>query len=89
MHKNDCTNAHQLDSTNASPPRMHKPNATSILKNCSYSKNDSEMGKKAFHQFVELVETNSLIYNTLHFDQYSRLAFRFNIFRFSTNSKFE
>ena len=38
--------------------------------------------KKAFHYFLELGETNSLIYNTLHFDQYSLLAIRFNIFGF-------
>ena len=44
--------------------------------------------KKNFHKFVEHVETNPLIYKTLHFDQYSHLAIRLNIFRFSgTNSK--
>ena len=31
--------------------------------------------EKAFHKFVELVDTNPLIYNTLHFDQYSRPLF--------------
>ena len=39
--------------------------------------------KKAFYSFVELVKTTPLIYNTLHFDQYSRLAIRLNIFRYS------
>ena len=50
------------------------------------SKNDSEIWKKAFHRFVELVETNLLICNILHFDQYSRLAIRLNIFLFSANN---
>ena len=49
--------------------------------------------KKASHWFVELVESNPLIYNTLHFGQYSRIVIVLNIFRFSaknskTNSKF-
>ena len=36
----------------------------------------------------EIVETNSVIYNTLQFDQYSRLAICLYIFRFSDkNSK--
>ena len=44
-------------------------------------------------KFVEIVETNLLIHNTLHFDQYSCIAIRLNFFRFSatnlkTNSKF-
>ena len=44
--------------------------------------------EKSFHKFVEIVETNPLICKTLHFDQYSRLAICFNIFRFSAiNSK--
>ena len=45
--------------------------------------------EKGFHSFVELVETNPLIYNTLHFDQYSR---GLNIFRVLANNlklKFE
>ena len=34
--------------------------------------------------------TNPLIYNTLHFDQYSRIVIRLKKFRFSAkNSKFE
>ena len=33
--------------------------------------------------FVELVEKNPLICNTLQFDQYSRLAFHLNIFKSS------
>ena len=50
--------------------------------------------KKTSHQFVELFESNPLTYNTLHFDQYSRLSIRLNIFWFSakiskTNLKFE
>ena len=32
---------------------------------------------------VELLETNLLIYNTLQFDQYSRLSILLNIFWFS------
>ena len=39
--------------------------------------------KKGFHKFVELVEMSPLTYNTLLFDQYSRLFIRLNIFRFS------
>ena len=50
--------------------------------------------KKYFHWFVDLVESNPLIYNTLQFDQYSRITVRLNIYCFSakiskTNSKFE
>ena len=50
--------------------------------------------KKSFHKFVEHVDTNPLINNTLNFDQYSCLAICFDIFRFSainskTNLKFE
>ena len=50
--------------------------------------------KKASHLSVDLVKKNPLIYNTLYFDQYSHLAVRLNIFRFSadkseTNLKFE
>ena len=33
----------------APPTRMHKPNATIILKIVVNSKNDSEIGKKASH----------------------------------------
>ena len=48
--------------------------------------------EKSFHMFVEHVEMNLLINNTLHFDQYSRLGISFNIFRvfghyFETNLK--
>ena len=69
------------------PPRMHKPNATIIFqKIIFYSKNDSEIWKKNVSLVAELVESNPLIYNTLHFDQYSCLAIRFNIFRFSANN---
>ena len=43
--------------------------------------------KEVFNCFVELVKTNPLISNnnnnTLHFSQYSHLAIRLNIFRFS------
>ena len=42
--------------------------------------------KKASHLFVKFVESNPLIYNTVKFDQYSRLAIRLNIFRFSANN---
>ena len=39
--------------------------------------------KKAYHKFVELVETNPLIHlDTLLFDQYSRLSIHLNIFGF-------
>ena len=34
--------------------------------------------EKAFHKFVEFVETNLLIYNRLQFDQYSGLAILLN-----------
>ena len=47
------------------------------------SKSDSETWKKASHQFVELAESNTLIYNILQFDQYPRLTILLNIFRFS------
>ena len=33
-----------------------------------------------------IVEANPLIYNTLHFDQYSRIAIRLDIFWFSVNN---
>ena len=72
------------------PPRMHKLNPTPILflKIVINSKNDFEINKT--FQFVELVESNPLMYNTLPFDQYSRLAIRFNTFQFLvSNSKFE
>ena len=42
--------------------------------------------KKAFHHFVELVKTNLLLCNTMHFDQYSLLAILLNIFLFSANN---
>ena len=42
--------------------------------------------KKAFHKFLEHVQTNPLIYNTLHFDPYSRFSICSNIFRFSANN---
>ena len=42
--------------------------------------------EKSFDKFVEYVETNPLICNTLHFDQYSRLNIRSNIFLFSANN---
>ena len=50
--------------------------------------------KKAFNYFVELLETNPLIYNTLQFDKYSRLAILLINFYFlaensKTNLKFE
>ena len=44
-----------------------------------------KLEKKAFDihtKFVELVETKPLIYNTLHLDQYLRLAIRLTIFLF-------
>ena len=72
------------------------PTPLLFLKIVVNSKNDSEIWKKKkkIHWFVELVNTNPLIYNTLHFDQYPGLAIRLNIFRFSeinskTNFKFE
>ena len=36
--------------------------------------------KKAFYEYLDLVKTNPLIYNTLKFDQYSRFAISLNIF---------
>ena len=39
--------------------------------------------KKKIHQFVELVELNPFIDNTLHFNQYSRVL---NIFWFSADN---
>ena len=39
--------------------------------------------KKSSVVLVELLETNLLIYNTLQFDQYSRLSILLNIFWFS------
>ena len=51
-----------------------------------FSANNSKMNLKKIHEFVELVEANPLTYyNTLQFDQYSRLAIRF--FFFANNSK--
>ena len=48
------------------PPRLHKPkDATIILKIVTNSKNYSEIWRKKIHislYFVELVETNPLIY---------------------------
>ena len=44
------------------------------------SKNNFENSNKAFHYLVELVEMNLLMYNTLHSDQYSRIAICLNIF---------
>ena len=68
------------------PPRMHKPNATIILKKCNLLEKLLRNGKKKnIHKFVELVETNPLIYNTLHFEHYLRLATRSNIFRYSSD----
>ena len=47
-----------------------------------------KLKKKSFHKFVELVETNRLIFKTLHFGQYSPLVIRSNIFLFlAINSK--
>ena len=44
-------------------PRLHKPNATIILKkSVNNSKNASEISKKKIHSFVELVKTNPLMY---------------------------
>ena len=63
-------------------PRMHKPNAPIILKNVVDTKKDSEIWKKLSSSLKKLVETNPLIYNTLHFDQYSRLAIRRIFFGF-------
>ena len=50
--------------------------------------------KNTSYWYVELVETNPLIYNTLQFDQYSRLTILLKKFRFSVkdlkiNSKFD
>ena len=50
--------------------------------------------EKPSHSFVELVESNPMVYNTFHFDQYSHLSIHLNSFRFlakisKTNSKFE
>ena len=36
--------------------------------------------------YISLLRQNPLIYNTLQFGQYSRLAIRLNIFRFSANN---
>ena len=52
------------------PQRMHNLNATIIWKIVIDSRNDYEIWKKAFHQFIELVKTNPLIYNALKFNQY-------------------
>ena len=75
------------------PPSMHTHNVTIIKKKCSQIKKLFR-NLKSFQKFVEHVETNPLIYNTLYFDQFPRLAIRSNIFRFSannlkTNPKFE
>ena len=48
---------------------------------CQKIENLSEILKKAFHYFLELIETHPLIYNTLQFDQYSQLAILLNIFQ--------
>ena len=63
------------------PPRLHKHNANILLKITTKKKN--EIKKKTFHQFEEFIEYNPLIYNTLQFDQYWRLAICLNIFWFS------
>ena len=76
------------------PPRLHKPNATIILKNRSYLKNNSEILKEISISFSRLVDSNPLICNAFHFDQYSRIYICLNTVRFSakiskTNLKFE
>ena len=63
------------------PPRMHKHNATIIKK--KLTRMIPKLEKKTFHWLVEVVETNPLVYNTLHFDQYSHLTTLLNIFWFS------
>ena len=74
-----------LISTNAPPPpRLHKLNLVIRWIFFGFWPNL----KKVFHLFVELVKTNLLSYNTLQFDQYSRLAISLNILWFSAiNSK--
>ena len=64
------------------PPRMNKPNGTiKILFFLVNSKNDSEIEKKLSISHVEIDKSNTLIYNTFHFEQYSRHAIHLNIFR--------
>ena len=71
----------KLKNGTRAPTSLAKPNATIIFKKCSSFKNDSEFGKRDFHQFVELksIESNPLIFDiaiakTMQFNQYSRLA---------------
>ena len=42
--------------------------------------------EKAFHKFVELINMNPFLYNTLQFDQYSRLTIILKIFWFSAKN---
>ena len=68
------------------PPRMHKPNATIILK-IETRKRIWNLKKK------NLSETISMIYNTLQFDQYPHLAIRlytyFSVFGQNFENEFE
>ena len=45
--------------------------------------------EKSLQIFVELIETNPLMYNTLQFDQYSRLSISFNFFGQKFEKEFE
>ena len=44
------------------------------------------MKEKKNHKFVELVVSNPLMCNTLHYDQYSHLTICLNTFRFLANN---
>ena len=67
-----------------SPPCMHKPDATIILKNCtSFEKWFRKKKKKTFIKLVELVETNPLIYKdcplfNIHASLFVRIVFQFS-----------
>ena len=58
------------------PPHKPKPNATIIFYKSVVIQNMILLLEKTFHKFVEHVETNPLIFNTLHFDKYSCLTIR-------------
>ena len=70
-----------------------RPTPLLFWKNCKFYKKLFRNLKKGSHQFVELIESNPLIYNIFHFHQYSRFSiwifFGFQPKFSKTNLKFE
>ena len=67
------------------PPRMPTPKATIIYKKSVVIQKIIPKLKKAFHYFVEHVETNLLIFDESLINTYSRLAIRLKFFWFLPN----